>query len=111
MAYITHKQDNLPIYGISKAKNLTEYCTTEKDNNRGISRIPMLLARIYDEDIKLDETKPKYIPTSPKSHGDQALQSREEMFENFENTVNNRSSKLLDSMNSSVFELAVEESE
>jgi hypothetical protein len=66
MAYINHRQQNLSIYGMSKAKDLKEYCTTEKDVSRSISRIPMLLARIYDEDIKIDEQKPKFIPTSPK---------------------------------------------
>jgi hypothetical protein len=75
----------------------------------------MLLARIYTEDIKIDEQKPKYIPTSPKTLGDLSMKSRDEMFDNFEKSVNNRSSKLLDSMNNSItssgspFELAIEE--
>ena len=54
MAYISHMNENLPIYGIAKAKNLSDFCTTEKDLSRGISRIPILLARLYDEDVKIE---------------------------------------------------------
>jgi hypothetical protein len=65
MAYLKHRKENLPIYGIAKAKSLSDFCTTEKDLSRGISRIPILLARIYEEDVKLEQ-KPKYL-VSPKS--------------------------------------------
>lgn len=55
------------MYGIAKAKQLSDFATTEKDVSRGISRIPILLARIYEEDVHI-EKNPKYrVPLSPKS--------------------------------------------
>lgn len=50
MAYTSKLKINLPIYGI-KDKRLREFTTTEKDRDKGISRMPMHLARIYEEDI------------------------------------------------------------
>lgn len=50
MAYTSTRKKNLPIYGI-KNKNLREFTTTEKDRDKGISRIPLPLSRIYEEDI------------------------------------------------------------
>lgn len=44
---------NLPIYGI-KYKELREFATTEKDLEKGISRIPLQLSRIYEEDVLED---------------------------------------------------------
>ena len=41
---------NLPIYGI-RNKDLKEYQTTEKDAGKGISRIPLKIARLYEEDL------------------------------------------------------------
>ena len=55
-------KDNLPIFGIAKANKLIDYATTESDVARGISRMPLVLARIYEEDIKF-ETK---VPNAPK---------------------------------------------
>ena len=43
-------KSNLPIYGI-RNKDLREFNTTEKDLEKGISRIPLPLARIYEEDV------------------------------------------------------------
>ncbi len=40
IAYTAKKKRNLPIYGI-KSKDLREFTTTEKDLERGISRIPL----------------------------------------------------------------------
>ena len=54
MAYLSLKQENLPIFGISKTRALTDFATTEKDVARGISRMPLILARIYEEDIKFE---------------------------------------------------------
>ena len=62
MAYLSLVQENLPIFGISKNRALTDYTTTEKDVSRGISRMPLVLSRIYEEDIKF-ETK---VPNAPK---------------------------------------------
>ncbi len=44
----------MPIFGISKTRALTDFATTEKDVARGISRMPLILARIYEEDIKFE---------------------------------------------------------
>ncbi len=52
-------KDNLPIFGIAKASKLIDYATTESDVSRGISRMPLVLARIYEEDIKFDTKTPK----------------------------------------------------
>lgn len=54
MAYTSTCKQNLPIYGI-KNKNLREFTTTEKDRDKGLSRIPLRLARIYEEDIIEDQ--------------------------------------------------------
>ena len=59
MAYLSLVQDNLPIYGIAKSRSLIDFCTSEKDVARGISRVPLILARIYEEDIKFDAAKKK----------------------------------------------------
>jgi hypothetical protein len=53
LAFTAKTKRNLPIYGI-KIKDLREFTTTEKDLERGISRIPLMLSRLTDEDI-LDE--------------------------------------------------------
>lgn len=54
MAYLSLKQENLPIFGISKQRSLADYTTTEKDVTRGLSRMPLVLSRIYEEDIKFE---------------------------------------------------------
>ena len=54
MAYMSIVKDNLPIFGIAKAKQLADFATSEKDMARGITRMPLVLARIYEEDIKFD---------------------------------------------------------
>ena len=46
MAYSSRLKRNLPIYGL-KNKDLREFTTTEKDSAKGISRIPLNLARLY----------------------------------------------------------------
>lgn len=50
MGFASKMKANLPIYGI-KNKDLREFTTTEKDLEKGVSRIPLQLARIYEEDI------------------------------------------------------------
>jgi hypothetical protein len=49
-AYSSKCKTNLPIYGI-RNKDLKEYQTREKDVIKGISRMPMKIARLYEEDI------------------------------------------------------------
>lgn len=69
MAFLSLNQENLPIFGIAKNRVLSDFCTTEKDVARGISRMPLVLARIYEEDIKFDatsKTRPKFV-TSPSA--------------------------------------------
>mmetsp|Transcript_1380 Transcript_1380/g.1886 ORF Transcript_1380/g.1886 Transcript_1380/m.1886 type:complete len:217 (+) Transcript_1380:302-952(+) len=55
MAYLSQCQENLPIFGILKQRALADYTTTERDIARGISRMPLVLARIYEEDIKFEQ--------------------------------------------------------
>jgi len=42
---------NLKIFGISKVKSLNDFVTTENDVKKGNSRIPLNLARLFDEDL------------------------------------------------------------
>jgi hypothetical protein len=60
------KRRNLPIFGI-KNKDLREFCTTEKDLEKGVSRIPLNLSRLYEEDL-LDE-KGEFIVGERKKNG------------------------------------------
>jgi len=54
--YLSLVKENLPIYGIPKTKQLADFCTSQKDVSRGISRIPMEMARQYDEDTQFDKS-------------------------------------------------------
>ena len=54
MGFLSQVQENLPIFSITKNRSLSDFATTEKDVSRGISRMPLILARIYEEDIKFD---------------------------------------------------------
>ena len=54
MAFMSIVKENLPIFGIAKAKKLDDFATSEKDLARGITRMPLVLARIYEEDIDFD---------------------------------------------------------
>ena len=56
MAYLSIIRENLPIYGITKQRGLKDFATTEKDVSRGISRMPLVLSRIHEEDISFDKT-------------------------------------------------------
>lgn len=72
MAYLSIVKENLPIYGIAKAKQLIDFCTSEKDVSKGISRVPLILARIYEEDISFSKGNLSQInnkfKTSPLSY-------------------------------------------
>jgi hypothetical protein len=55
-----------------KSKDLREFTTTEKDLERGISRIPLQLSRLNEEDL-LDDQSEALVPniiTEPGSGGD-----------------------------------------
>ncbi len=56
VGYVAKKRRNLPIYGI-KFKELRDYTTNESDVGKGISRIPLQLARLYEEDV-MEELEP-----------------------------------------------------
>ena len=43
------------IFGISKSKTLSEFVTTEQDVKKGNNRLPLNLARLYEEDLMTDE--------------------------------------------------------
>ena len=60
MAYLSQVKENLPIYGIAKNKQLTDFCTSERDVAHGINRLPLELARIYEEDVKIEPKKPNF---------------------------------------------------
>jgi hypothetical protein len=62
VGFVTKKKQNLPIYGI-KGKDLREVTTTEKDLEKGISRIPLQLARIYEEDV-MEEVDQSHTPAT-----------------------------------------------
>ena len=50
MGFVAKTKKNLPIYGI-KFKELRDFTTGEGDVVKGVSRIPLHLARIYEEDV------------------------------------------------------------
>jgi hypothetical protein len=57
MAFMSAAKENLPLYGIPKVKGLGEFCTSESDAARGISRIPLILARLFEEDMVIEKPK------------------------------------------------------
>lgn len=63
VGYVSKKRSNIPIYGI-KNKDLREFCTTEKDLEKGVSRIPLQLARIHEEDV-MEELECAPVPGLP----------------------------------------------
>lgn len=70
MAYIGVAKENLPVYGIPKAKQLGDFTTTEADVKRNVSRMPLVLSRLYEEDIKFTKSSTddkKKFRMSPKS--------------------------------------------
>jgi hypothetical protein len=64
VGYVAKKKKNLPIFGI-KFKELRDYTTNEADVGKGISRIPLQLARLYEEDV-MEEVEVS-TPTSGSS--------------------------------------------
>lgn len=65
MAYTSIMKKNLPIYGL-KNRDLREFTTTEKDRDKAISRIPLNLARLYEEDVLKDEEEIITVAESPE---------------------------------------------
>lgn len=64
MAYLSITHENLPIFGIAKQKNLQEFTTRDSDVARGMSRMPLILARIYEEDLKFTDSKKFHVSPS-----------------------------------------------
>ena len=92
LAYLSLCQENLPIFGISKNRALTDFATTEKDVARGISRMPLVLARIYEEDIKFDasaQTRPKFT-LSPGTAQREKLAESERLMANLNEFTSHR---------------------
>jgi hypothetical protein len=65
--YLTLVKQNLPIFGIAKAKQLADFSTSQQDISRGISRMPLILARLYEEDISFQANMPTSYRISPMS--------------------------------------------
>ena len=56
----------LKIFGIGRSKTLVDYVTTEKDVQRGNNRMPLNVARLYEEEINPDgQTSAKGSLTDP----------------------------------------------
>ena len=59
--YIQVMHNNLSVFGISKSKNLSDFVTTEADVKKGKNRLPLKLARIYEEDLMSDDEVSKKL--------------------------------------------------
>jgi len=55
LSFMTINKNNLSIFGISKVKTLTDFVTTEQDVKKGNNRLPLNLARMYEEDLMTKE--------------------------------------------------------
>lgn len=49
--YVKICQKNLKIYGIKGSKTLIDFVTTDSEAKKGSNRLPLNLARLYEEDI------------------------------------------------------------
>lgn len=105
MAFLSICQDNLPIFGITKSRSLTDFATTEKDVSRGISRMPLVLARIYEEDISFSataKTRPKFV-TSPSALQREKLAESEKLMANLSEMTSHRNDAQRRSLNLTEF--------
>ena len=50
------KKANLKVFGITKSKTLVDFVTSEKDVQKGNTRMPLELSRVFEEDM-LAESK------------------------------------------------------
>jgi len=74
--YIQVKHNNLTVFGISKSKTLSDFVTTEADVKKGKNRLPLKLARLYEEDLMSDEEVAKELEKLKlDGGGDDALRS------------------------------------
>ena len=93
LLYLSLKKDNLPIFGIPKSKTLADFCTSPKDVSHGISRMPLILCRIYEEDTEFQKpgTTPKYR-ISPSSKVTQEPSDAEHLMNNLNKSIEYRNS-------------------
>ena len=54
---------------------MREFCTTDKDVEKGLSRIPLPLARVYEEDILEDEEETSMSTNSKASTSDLTVEA------------------------------------
>jgi hypothetical protein len=93
MAYTSSLKQNLPVYGL-KNKELREFTTTAQDKDKGISRIPLPLARIYEEDILDDSESDQMMLTESLEILDnyqKVMEHRHEAFQTRTKSSNNGS--------------------
>jgi hypothetical protein len=88
MAYLSQVHENLPIFGIAKQKNLQEFTTRDSDVARGLSRMPLILARLYEEDLKF--TDGKKLKMSPSSLEKDQMSEADKMFEYLKDNIDYR---------------------
>ena len=70
----------------------------EKDVARGISRMPLILARLYEEDIKFTDTKS--LKLSPSSFQREQMSEDEKMIENLGENIDTRNRAARESIKS-----------
>lgn len=90
-SYIDVKHNNLSVFGISKSKNLGDFVTTEADVKKGKNRLPLKLARVYEEDLLSDDQVTKRLSEMNLGDGasDDALRSSEGSMFNEDNIMAN----------------------
>ena len=86
------KKKNLPIFAI-KFKDLRDYTTNESDVGKGISRIPLQLARLYEEDV-MEEIEVSTPTSGSAGGGDQTsvLDNYNKVMEHRQQAISNRNS-------------------
>lgn len=79
------------MFGISKSKNLGDFVTTEADVKKGKNRLPLKLARVYEEDLLSDDQVTKRLSEMNLGDGasDDALRSSEGSMFNEDNIMAN----------------------
>lgn len=96
LAYMSAARDNIPIFGIGKARSLADYVTTESDVSRGMSRIPLPLSRIHEEDTKFEKKAPshegsgKTFRISPSAMQREQLSESERFIVNLNDSIEKR---------------------
>jgi len=66
--YVTLRRNNLKIFGINKSKTLIDFVSTEKDVQKGNTRMPLALSRVYEEDM-MSETEVEKAKVEMKMKG------------------------------------------